>query len=421
MDRTRRGFVWNMIGSAVYALTSMLLGSMVMRMLGAGPGGIFFFAFSTVGQHVYIIAYFGMRPVQVTDTACRYSFGDYRGLRLATCAAALACACVFAFVYAGLTEKTAVIILMAIFKVLDGMADCYESEYQRDGRLDLTGMSLTFRTLCVTAVFLAAMRISRSLAVSCLSAVAAQAAAVALSCALPLRRLDAKAGTAERTPDYGARAGSRRELYDLGKWLFLSAFLDLFIFSASKYAVDATQTAAVSGYYSTVFIPASVINLLANFVIRPVLTRLSAYEESGDLRSFVGTAGRIALLIAGLTVLGMAAAFLAGIPVLTLLVGKEAGAELAAYRGALVTCVCGGGFYALLNLLYYMLVILRRQRSIFAIYLAGTAAALLTCLTLARTGADGAAWSYLICMVLIAALFALVTADALRKRSLANG
>ena len=70
-----------MIGSAVYALTSMLLGSVVMRMLGAGPGGIFFFAFSTMGQHVYIIAYFGMRPVQITDTAVRHSFGDYRGFR----------------------------------------------------------------------------------------------------------------------------------------------------------------------------------------------------------------------------------------------------------------------------------------------------------------------------------------------------
>lgn len=42
-----RNILWNMLGSAVYALTSMLLGAAVTRCLGADAGGIFFFAFST--------------------------------------------------------------------------------------------------------------------------------------------------------------------------------------------------------------------------------------------------------------------------------------------------------------------------------------------------------------------------------------
>ena len=76
-----RNVLWNTLGSAIYALTSMLLGAAVTRVLGADVGGIFFFAFSTFGQQMFIAAYFGMRPIQVTDTAGRHSFGDYQSFR----------------------------------------------------------------------------------------------------------------------------------------------------------------------------------------------------------------------------------------------------------------------------------------------------------------------------------------------------
>ena len=51
-NTARRNVLWNTVGSAVYALTSMLLGALVTRVLGADAGGIFFFAFSTFGQQM---------------------------------------------------------------------------------------------------------------------------------------------------------------------------------------------------------------------------------------------------------------------------------------------------------------------------------------------------------------------------------
>ena len=41
----KRNVLWNMAGSFIYALTSMLLGAVVTRSLGAAAGGIFFFRF----------------------------------------------------------------------------------------------------------------------------------------------------------------------------------------------------------------------------------------------------------------------------------------------------------------------------------------------------------------------------------------
>ena len=82
--RERSAYFWNMIGSLVYAITSMLLGVAVTRIAGAYAGGIFFFGFSTLGQQLYIVSYFGMRPIQVTDITGEYTFGDYLRLRAIT-------------------------------------------------------------------------------------------------------------------------------------------------------------------------------------------------------------------------------------------------------------------------------------------------------------------------------------------------
>ena len=34
---------------------------------------------------MFMAAYFGIRPFQITDTGEKYTFGDYLGLRLITC------------------------------------------------------------------------------------------------------------------------------------------------------------------------------------------------------------------------------------------------------------------------------------------------------------------------------------------------
>ena len=78
-----------MIGSFLYALASMVLTIAVIQIVGEDEGGIFSFAYSTFGQHMFMVAYFGIRPFQITDTRRRFTFGEYLRLRLMTCGAAL--------------------------------------------------------------------------------------------------------------------------------------------------------------------------------------------------------------------------------------------------------------------------------------------------------------------------------------------
>ena len=85
----QKNIIWNMIGSFLYAFASMVLSIAVVQLAGEDAGGVFTFAFTTFGQHMFMAAYFGIRPFQITDTGGKYSFGDYLGLRLLTCGAAV--------------------------------------------------------------------------------------------------------------------------------------------------------------------------------------------------------------------------------------------------------------------------------------------------------------------------------------------
>jgi len=396
----QRNMAWNMAGSMIYALAGIFLGVAVTRILGADMGGIFFFAFSTFGQQMFIVSYFGIRPIQITDTGNKNSFGDYRRLRFATCGAAVAVSLFYAFLFVADPLKRCVVLLMVLYKVLDGFADCWDSEFQRNGRLYLTGKSNAGRTVLSCGLFLLVLFFTKDLILSCVAAVLGQFAGFLLFCLSPVRELSGI--------DYRVSANGFRELFSEGKWLFLSAFLDLYIFAASKYAVNSFLTDADNSYYSTIFIPTSAINLMANFVIRPVLTSLSDDWNSKNREAFRKTVFRITGIILVLTGLGVAAAFLFGIPVLSAILGKEAGAHLSPYTGALMTVILGGGFYAVLNLMYYVLVILKEEKYMFVIYGAGCLIAWAVSRFMVRQyGINGAAGSYLILMILIAGLFAL--------------
>ena len=88
MEESRKDIFWNALGSMVYALASMILAFFVLRLLGEREGGIFGFGYSTLGQQFFILAYFGIRPFQITDMKGEFSFKEYLGFRNITAALA---------------------------------------------------------------------------------------------------------------------------------------------------------------------------------------------------------------------------------------------------------------------------------------------------------------------------------------------
>ena len=396
----RKNVAWNMIGSLVYAGSSMILTALVNHLIGTEQGGIFGFAFSTFGQQMFLVAYFGMRPLQSTDTSQSYTFSEYRLARLATCSMAVifgACYIMFNTLSpsAGYTaEKALVVFLMVLYKVLDGFADVYESEFQRNGRLYLTGQAMAFRTLLSVFCFLGTLAVTRELVFSCVVAVLSQGAGILL---FDKRMAESVPGMVfTRTP------GRQWKLLQDSFLLFLSVFLDGLIFAMAKYAVDARMTSTDNAVFVAIFMPTSVINLAANFVIRPFLTKMSYQWEERNFVEFREGLKKLSGIIFLLTVIAMAGAWAIGVPVL----GAISNVELKPYKAGLLFIVLGGGFFAVMNLFYYVLVIMKKQKGIFFGYVPVCILSFfLSFWLVGEGGINGAAFSYMLEMLILMLCF----------------
>ena len=396
----RKNVAWNMIGSLIYAGSSMVLTALVNHMVGTDQGGIFGFAFSTFGQQMFLVAYFGLRPLQSTDISRDYTFGEYRQARFITCLAAVLMGVAYIvwnmlIPSSGYTsQKALVVLLMVFYKVLDGFADVYESEFQRNGRLYLTGQAMAFRTILSVCCFLAALAITKDLVFSSVVAVVSQGAGILL--------FDKQA--AKRIPGMDAfrRTGKEWELLKDGFLLFLSVFLDGLIFAMAKYAVDAQMTSTDNAIFVAIFMPTSVINLAANFVVRPFLTKLSYLWEERNFRDFMSEVRKLTGVILILTVIALAGAWVLGVPVL----GAISNVELKPYKSGLLAIVLGGGFFAVMNLFYYVLVIMKRQKRIFFGYVPVCILSFFLSFWFVKAGGiNGGAFSYMLSMLLLMLCF----------------
>ena len=396
----KRDIIWNMTGSFLYAFASMVLSIAVVQIAGEDAGGIFTFAFTTFGQHMFMMAYFGIRPFQITDTGGKYSFGDYLGLRLLTCGAAVLTGMGYVLLNGYSFEKAAVVFLMVVYKVIDALADAYEAEFQRGGRLYLTGKSNAFRTILSVGVFLASLAYTKDLAAASLWAVGAQAAGFLVFDVLVIRELP--------NVEWRSAKGKKQELFAETILLFCSAVLDFYIFSASKYAIEGCMADRDMAVFGAIFMPTSIINLVAGFVIRPYLTKMSFTWEMGRTRRFLKIQKRIALIIAALTVLAVGGAWLLGIPVLSLLY-PNLREGLSTCRVALVLIIIGGALNAFMNLFYYSLVIMKKQKYIFGVYGLVSLMAVLVSTPFVRWGGIfGGALAYVVLTGALMVLFGLI-------------
>lgn len=166
---------------------------------------------------------------------------------------------------------------------------------------------------------------------------------------------------------------------------------------------------AASGYFNLIFMPTSVIYLVANFVIRPFLTRMTDYWNKGAVADYLQIMKKISLIIGGLTVLAVGGTCVCGRFVLSLmevLLGSGYKGSLTPYLSSFIIIVFGGGVYALANLLYYSLVIMRRQTWIFFVYLAAAGIAVFAApFMVSHRGILGAALVYCMLMGILLAGF----------------
>lgn len=397
-----------MLGSGIYSLATVIFVMLAKRLVGEEAGAKFYMAFTT-GQMLLTIGYFEIRPFQVTDVKQQYKAKEYFGFRVISSAAMLACAVVVGIVYVvnGKADVAGfmLIITMCILKMFDGIADVFEGEFQRNDRIDISGMSMAFRTMAIMAVFSIIAWVTRNIYVASAAAAVTGLAGTAVVAVVWSRWFEPLSVSFDRE--------KMKSLFRSTILLFIGSAMCMWLWNGTKYVVEWTLTDRDTLAYGIVFMPTMVINLGSSFVFKPMLTTLARHYEQGEYKAFAKLVAVLVATAVGITVVTLGAGAWLGIPVLSWLYDIE----LAPYKSVMLVLIAAGGFNAVSILFYYALTVMRLQKEIFAGYTITFVVSIILPIVMVKAmGIAGAGTSYLIVMMLLTVLFGGMLCVKLKKR-----
>lgn len=393
LDFQRKIFFWNMMGSGVNALATLVLQVVVTRLFGEVRAGIFLFAYP-LAQQLLTLGGYEMRPYQATDVKNTFSFGTYLTSRFLTGAAMMAGAVLFLLLGDYTAEDACLIFLLCTYKLFDALEDVFHGMFQQRGRLDIAGRALTLRVTLSTAVFVITLLINRNMLFSTVLAICAAAVGLVLF-NIPEAREFVKL-----RPSFSWQPLKRLLMVCFP--LCAGTFMLQYISTAPRLAIRDTLSDEMITYFGILFMPNFVINLFTGFAFKPLLTTMASSWVIGNRGKFRQIVFRGMLFVLGFTVLALAGAAWLGIPVLSRLYHVH----LDGYLPELLVLLLGGGFNAASVILYYAITVMRRQKSLVYVYAFAFLIALFGARPVVmRCGLMGACVLYTVLMAVIALLF----------------
>lgn len=392
---TRNNFLWNTIGTGMLAAATMLFTVIVAQLLGEKTGGLFSFALA-IGQWIGTIAYFEIRTFQVTDVARTYGYSDYFFAKIICCTAAVLAGGIYILFQGNTAEKCMILALLCIYKILDGYSDVQEGELQRYGRIDIAGKLLFWRVAGGIIVLTGMILLTHDLMIAVISMILYSVFLIFIVNQKVLHFYEK-----ERLDFQWEKV---RNVLKECLPLFLSCFLNTYVYSASRMSVDKVLDENYQLYYAAIFMPVMIINLFSTFVFKPLLSVMAEDYENRRKRQFLQVILKVFAVIIAVTGICIAGAWLLGIPVLSLLYGIP----LKKYKADLLILLLAGGVNALAFFLYYILTIMRKQSYALIGYGAEAITAfLISDLFVRKYAIRGASLSYLISVTVLLAVFML--------------
>lgn len=402
-----KGAIWNTLGSGMYAANTFVMLALVSRVSTVQQTGYFGIALTTA-QILYMVGLFGMNTYQMTDYQEKHSFLEYARAKVVTCLL-MAAGCVLSIWVLGFEGKKAqYTVLLTVLMMLNAIGELFQSLFFQKNRLDLSGSALFHRTLWPLISFSAVLVYTRNI----LFAITVQILGnlfITLYYAIKV-----VPRFISPVKHHTALTENVKELLVECLPLFFSMFLMTSIINASKYGIEFLMDDTAQGYYNMIFMPVQVINLCTQFLFKPLLNQYAKLIFQKQYKAFGKVIIKQSILTVAFTVFCAIAAYFMGTQVLGLVYNKD----ISAYKYVLTWVVVAGGVYAICQLFYYILVILRKQKQILSIYIGGAVAAvILTWLCVAHLGLWGGALSFLLVHLLILASYVYLLAVFIRKDS----
>lgn len=390
----RRNMLWNVTGSVGFIGAQWMMTILIVRLAGYTEAGYLSLGLSLTNIFTNI-AYFCIRNYQVSDSTGRYGADVYVTHRAAATAAAFAVYAAFVLLNGYETYVTVFLLLFMLYRLNEPVVDVFHGIDQKAWRLDTAGKSFLLRGVLTLAAFIVMEKITGNLVLTTLLMIAAAYGVIFLF----------DVPRAYRCEPFSIRF-EKDALLSLTKDcfpLFLYAICLNAVVPIPRYFLEKLAGSEALGYYASVAIPASVIQLLASYIFTTFTALFSEYLAKNEKKKFLSLFWKLTLAVIWLVLLALGGCALLGEWALVLLFTEN----IRAYAYLLVPTVACCGVIALIWFFGAVLTILRDMKGL--LLGAGWGTAAVTAVSypcIVRWGVDGVNIALFVSSIVTLAIFA---------------
>ncbi len=440
-EDSSNGFIWNAIGGSLFAGQSVILLFLCARFYDQETAGVVSISYA-LANLIYMIALYGVRNFQVTDTKETYRFTDYlvlRALSILFAVAILLSYMVLMYKYNGYSgHKCAVVIAMTVLKMVNAAEDVIVGRLQQRGFFVVGArMGAVREFIMLTAVcILICMKFDIVAALICGTVISLVMELFLVSKSRNYLRSDMQETDAPDDADVyahdmdeagmiitGGDTVSGRAGFDRARLLGLlrsctplcvSTVLAIYLSNIPKYVTDwylDEITQAIVGY---LILPVFIIALLNQFIYTPFIKGLGDLWNAGNRRGFINRVALQSVVIISSAGIILLISYWIGIPLLSMVYNID----LRPYMKEFVLLLVGGGLYALEYYLIIPVTVMHEQVKIALSYMAAIVMSLAVQKSLvAGLGLTGVGVLYILVNLIITVLLVFVICKKYRSVS----
>lgn len=398
----KKDFIFNTIGTGINAFNSLFFMIIATRINGVSDAGIFTFAFSTAALFQIIGVYSG-RIYQITDNT-KATNEDYLVNKVITCVIMFVVSILFILLRGYTGKKMLVILILCIYRTLEAFSEVIYAYFQKNYELYKVGMSLVLKNVLGLIVFLTINIFTRNLIYSTLGLV--------LNYILIMLSYDFKIFRNNFIKLRNINLNNQKKIFSLGFSTFLLSFLLMYIVNIPRYVIDFKMSDASSSIFGILIMPASVIVLIAQFILHPFLMKINDFLIHKDYKNLKKNVMNICLVTSAFGIFATFIAYLIGIPILEFIYGIS----LKKYLMALIVVLIGATLYGVVSILSNILVAMRiASKQIIISFVVSIFSLFISICFINSLGVNGACYGYTITMLLDIILYIVLFAITEKK------
>lgn len=350
-----KNFIWNTLGTGLNAFTSLFFMIIVTRINGVDEAGVFSIAFSTA-TILYSFGIYAGRIYQVTELNKEISDKDFIASRIITSVLMIVFLLGFCIFRRYELDKVIIFLLLTIYKVLESFSDVIYGILQKHDKLDKVGKSLFMKSLLSICAFFILNILTKNVVISIIGMI--------LICIIVIICYDFKKVYSYIDFKKKVKIKNVCDIFKKGFFIFAISFLGMYVLNAPKYAIDTYLASEYQTIFGIIVMPATVIGLVAQFLIYPYLNQIVELYKQRDLKRLKQLLFKI---IAFVVVFGIVAALL-GYLIGTQILGFVYGVDLSIYKLGLAIIIISAILYTIGTICSSILTTVRETFSQFIIY-----------------------------------------------------